>query len=969
MTLELTDFGAYFRALNDDRPPFAWQERLLEHLVTHRQWPDQIDAPTGAGKSAAIDIHTFATALTLHDPEPLRRLPRRLVVTVDRRALVDSHEQRASRIAARLRDALRDADAPPALRAVATMLRSLWTEPLDVHVSPNGDWSPLGVVRLRGGTVASSSWLDSPSTCQVIAATPDMWGSRLLFNGYGSTTFAHPREAGLLAIDSVIVLDEAHLNRQLLTTARRVAELVGPDAARLGLPPLQVTAMTATQDTAQLTSVGVLESDLEREPILQARLTRPKPVRLRTSEGWAGTGKGLKDLADAVVAEVLAARAAAGATVGCVVNNVRLATEVRDRLARLTVPETASERAREPLEVMQIVGRMRPWDLERLRADHPLLFTHGGDPGVDVLVATQTVEVGVDMDFAALVTTLAPGSAIAQRAGRTNRSGTRASGPVTVIVPPDITRVKDADVAPYRAEDLSLAHGWLERRAESPAGLAPWAIRGSAAGDPAPTASERRIALHRVEPWNVSLWARTSDALFADHDLELWLSDDLSEDLSAGVIVRHGLPEDIVSAARLLEATPPQPHELFPVRLGEARAVVRASTDVTAPKLRRLFVIRRGEVTGYESTRFDEVRLRPEDVVVVDADAAIFRSAVVDSDGNETAEDVSERATAQSPARRSVRVHRGAPVTGGPVGEALVGDLIRFLVGSPDGGDGVSAKNGDVDRDGIIELLRGWSAQVAGEVGTARAAFARDSADLLRQILDDAHAVDVVVERGGESGGEPWVVVTGVASRLLDEDVRQTWTAARGRVSLDAHAAAVAGAAAALGTTLGLAPSLTGALEQAGRLHDEGKRDRRFQRSLRNSADDHPDEVLAKSGMRSLQRIRRARSESALPAGWRHEQLSAAVAWSTLEAATPPQRDLVVRLVGTSHGRGRGGFVHTGNELVPEGAATSVTDELFNYAEWELLVERTHMEWGAWGCAYLESLLRAADGNVSRSGS
>src|SRR5665811_779847 len=45
--------------------------------------------------------------------------------------------------------------------------------------------APLMVVSLRGGVRPAAEWLDDPRACAVIAATPDMWGSRLLFRGYG----------------------------------------------------------------------------------------------------------------------------------------------------------------------------------------------------------------------------------------------------------------------------------------------------------------------------------------------------------------------------------------------------------------------------------------------------------------------------------------------------------------------------------------------------------------------------------------------------------------------------------------------------------------------------------------------------------------------------------------------------------------------------------------------------------------
>ena len=48
-----------------------------------------------------------------------------------------------------------------------------------------------------------------------------------------------------------------------------------------------------------------------------------------------------------------------------------------------------------------------------------------------MIVATQSLEVGVDLDLAGIVTELAAGSALAQRAGRANRRGLRPLAPVS----------------------------------------------------------------------------------------------------------------------------------------------------------------------------------------------------------------------------------------------------------------------------------------------------------------------------------------------------------------------------------------------------------------------------------------------------------------------------------------------------------------------------------------------------------
>ena len=124
---------------------------------------------------------------------------------------------------------------------------------------------------------------------------------------------------------------------------------------------------------------------------------------------------------------------------------------------------------------------------------------------------------------------------------------------------------------------------------------------------------------------------------------------------------------------------------------------------------------------------------------------------------------------------------------------------------------------------------------------------------------------------------------------------------------------------------------------------------------------------MAKSGVSHPQRVRRLRTTSGLPTGWRHEQLSVVRAWPSLSILDDDRRDLVARLIGTSHGHGRSRFPHTSTQLVERPDETAA--ELFDEGGWDELIERTHDRWGVWGCAYLEALLRAADGQVSAEGS
>ena len=170
MTLTRADFAAFFALVNHGSRPYAWQERLLDHLLTQAAWPNTIAAPTGAGKSSVVDIHVFANALSATGASP--RLPRRLAAVVGRRALVDNQSERARQIKHHLQ-----ADAHPIAVSVREALASL------VAGTADADADFLPITQLRGGLPPTSTWLDEPRACAVINATPDMWYGACPVNG------------------------------------------------------------------------------------------------------------------------------------------------------------------------------------------------------------------------------------------------------------------------------------------------------------------------------------------------------------------------------------------------------------------------------------------------------------------------------------------------------------------------------------------------------------------------------------------------------------------------------------------------------------------------------------------------------------------------------------------------------------------------------------------------------------------
>ena len=915
------EFGAFFAALNGGHRPFSWQEEVLDHICEHGVWPERINAPTGSGKSSVVDIHLFANALAAVGAAP--RVPRRLCVTVGRRALVDSQVDRArEKILDRMEKALTNESGDPGiLRRVAEALQSFQTRNDDQRSAP------FEVGHIRGELSNRALPVTDISACAIIAATPDMYGSRALFRGYGSTKAARPRETALLTMDTVMVLDEAHMNRQLLHTTQRIAQLQKREAD-LGVPTLQVVETTATPSTedSESTTLGVdieaLDSPNDEE--LHKRVYSHKELVLRPIDKWDGKpgNRAVVDAAVGAIKEFLARREASEGseeahTIGCIVNHVRTAISIKEALAK----DLAED------EVQLLVGRMRPYDLKKLQKKHSKLFTTEGDKSVKVVVATQTLEVGIDVDFADLVTELAPASSLAQRFGRVNRLGHRTDSKVVVIEPVSGDSVKK-DAPPYKAVDLSNAYGWLEalNGAENPS-VNPAAMVKS----PPVQSSPERLLYQRPEWPDLLEFSRTDENPYDEPDLDLWLHDSLdAETAMGGVIVRDNLPSNTSAAMEILKTSyfAPRDLETFPANLKILQEILDYQ-DEHGVKPRK-FLYRQGEISLWQDADHGEESsqsLAPGDVLLLDTGSVPFTNQGIAVTQRELPSTKDKLEAVPFPNDTKLYVYEKC---------ADREERFREYLG--------------LSPEEVAELLDtqgtdGKKMRIASELSTE----AEDGQEVIS-----------------------WYAVVTDEESVEDSDIAQE-LAPTDPVLLDDHQNDVAERTRQLAENLGLAPEFSEALELAAKYHDEGKRDLRFQQMLGADAET---EALAKSGRRSVAEAYRARSRSALPRGWRHEQLSA-----LMVAASPEKvgahRDLVLRIIGCSHGHGRFSFAHDAGFLLkegylPEGADYEALKEqatrLFNVGYWDNLMEQTSRTYGPYATAYLEAVERAADAQISREG-
>lgn len=420
--------------LEPGQTPFPWQEALLERMLKG-DIPELVDIPTGLGKTSVIVIWLVARACGVN-------LPRRLVYCLPMRVLVQQTRARAVRWAHNL-DLL-------AGRA------EFDGNHLKSYTINWGDPKKVAVVTLMGGE-AQADWREHPEHPAIIVGTLDMLLSRALNRGFAMAPLLWPVEFGFLNVDALWVMDEVQLMGPGRTTSvqlQRFWDEKPPSygsrrtlwmSATLGTRPgsrdqpswmqtperkdLNLSSKPHTHSDDDVNHHG-FEARWTAPKRLEWRLDRPstakdgaKPTKKKRAPGSGSTSStsGVHESAWTVNSQALLERirdeAMGGRLVLVFVNQVERARALYERLKRFC------DEGNLKMELILIHGRMRPRD--RREQEDKLETTV--PPGGRIVVATQVLEAGVDIDADALFTELCPWPSLVQRLGRLNRSGTRPS--------------------------------------------------------------------------------------------------------------------------------------------------------------------------------------------------------------------------------------------------------------------------------------------------------------------------------------------------------------------------------------------------------------------------------------------------------------------------------------------------------------------------------------------------------------
>ena len=980
MELQTTDFADFFRTVHGvDEPfpwqqePFPWQQKLVDLLAGSNQWPEVLDLPTGTGKTAAMDAAVFHMALCAGEPW---KAARRIVFVVDRRIVVDDAFARAERIAERLRCSLSANGKESAVtRAVAIRLRELAGE----------DAPPLVAQRLRGGVALEHDWARTPVQPTILCSTVDQIGSRLLFRGYGVSDRMKPVHAGLLGTDSLILLDEAHLSEPFRQTLGTVREIGG---ARVRVALLSATPGAKSQRPHELFT----KKD-RCDPVLKKRLAAKKPAVLKEighTEFDAVTKEFAKETRAMV--ERLRKKGVSPPAVGVIVNRVALARGIWKDLQE-NPPDVDGP------DVLLLIGPSRAVDRDRIvRELDPFRTGVCGSERSEarplVIVATQCLEVGADLDLDGMVTQAASLDALRQRFGRLNRAGRAVSAEGVILArPEDIAPTADD---PVYGDRIRLTWEGLQRIAGS--GLVDFGAnealpkRLSEAGVDQDALAARRLDAPAVMPAYLGLWSQTSPRPAADPDVGLFLHGAGRASANVSVVWRSDMTKESLkeSIDGLIGLVPPRAAEAVEVPVWIVRNWLQQG--VSGPKDDMADAPEREPGSPGRNMGGGEMRRAFRWAGLGDP-----RTGVVKPEGISTGDvlvvpasyggcDAFGWAPASGAPVKDVADDAAKPYWGRRCAVRIAHDIVRdnreWAQIAAVLGNETTAGRDLVER--LLGLLPAAEAVVSDEEEDGAPA-SRDARAPLEALLNPKGRLDVHFPYAGGAGNGVVIVaergvegaVSSGAGSATTEDDRMSH-GCRSPVLLEEHCQRVARLAKGYARTLGLT-EFADDLALAALLHDIGKADARFQIMLSggdvwNRPDGPP---LAKS---ARPWSRSASTRAGLPKSWRHEALSVRLAQTDPRLANAHNPALVLWLIGSHHGAGRPLFDFFDPVSVPEvhpcpgfgdwqAAAGFPGPQSLAFehdgADWPSLFESLKRRYGIWGLAHLEAVLRLADHRAS----
>lgn len=903
-----SDFDVYFRAMTGSEP-YPWQRKLFALFSTGKIPPD-INLPTGSGKTSIMIIWLLALARQAAERAEEMTVPRRLVWVVNRRVVVDQATEEAEHIRKRLGLEARVAE----LESVRGALRSL---------SGCDDGELIAISTLRGEKEDNREWSNDPSRPAIIVGTVDMIGSRLLFSGYGDGRYWRAQHAGLIGHDTLIVNDEAHLTPAFGSLLSKVQE-----KQRSSVKPFRTVRLSATHPGSECWP-NSLEDDRKDERFRRV-FEAPKKLQIRDA------GKQFSTMLE------LAVEPGPARTL-IFVERPDKVTEIAEKLKEKLKKIGESVEPR----ILTLTGTMRGIERDRI-VESAVFKAFAGDerPANSCwLIATSAGEVGINISADRLITELDTLDHLLQRFGRLNRFG-ETIGTAYVLV-------GDMDKADKKKERKAAAMDFLRKlepnETDDPDGkesynISPAALFGR---ELPPDACEEIPLQAELHDWLIDVWSQTSLGRHpARPQVEPWL---------------HGKKEDV-----------PETYTAWreDVRYLVQDGIADDEREEALQKYRLLAHEQLREPTTKLLTKLEELAHgQPHDT-------SFLRRK---TDGSVDVLPVCKFAEIRNDSER----------------KRVIAEIAYCQLVLPVGCGSI--------RDGMFVPLWGANEETSNENGNNNAGdydvsgriWKKDEPASIGRVVDNPDRASYRATRNEEGG---WTIRRlGVAEEQtepmdnLELERLHKFAAARGWrfrlkiapendngdvetallyfgktrkktesvpvVFVDEHCKEVADVVKKIATCASLSEEVALALQRAAQLHDLGKQESLWQWAAGNLRMDGGFEK-GKAVAKPIKVM-----QGRMLGGFRHELASLRYAEETFQTDnfSAELRDLALHLLAAHHGHARPCFERKAYDRNP------LTDSERIALESAQRFARLQERFGPWGLAYLESILRAADGMVSAS--
>ncbi|MGA9996744.1 MAG: type I-U CRISPR-associated helicase/endonuclease Cas3 [Pyrinomonadaceae bacterium] len=989
----MLDFASCFRALTGYEP-FHWQSKLYERLL-HGELPDVCDIPTGLGKTSIITIWLIALAELLNRDESWR-LPRRLVYVVDRRTVVDQATTEAEKlidritkpdelivdesereISRKLAQILIAAASSSRKEIIVTGKRRRVTERQTREASSSREEIIIALSRLRGQQADNREWCLDPTRPAIIIGTVDMIGSRLLFTGYGGVGRYHRSlQAGLLGQDALIVVDEAHLSPTFVKTARDVFYCINQytslrrsflmtlsattndgadeegDESR---PPLSIFGDDELADDFQDQGKDSYQRLYANKQLSWLKVSAPVEIT-----GKAGAKAAQERMADAVV-ECAAQYFKQNVSVVIYLNTVEAVNQVREKLEDAMQAQEIDDLGK---RILNITGEMRGCERDRLLVKSNVLINgfkrrkkRETQDGCYFLIATAAAEVGIDFDADHGICDLVALERMIQRFGRINRFGDGAAK-ITVVLDEQSLRASEQASQENRANDLiakgnikpleqTAYHTYLflqsHAAADGSIDVSPVSLRALEYDRNALTAPPVRPPLDvaRIDDWSLtSLKQNEYPRPLVAYWLRGVISDDTVQttfcwraDLSYAV--------SVADATAIVEAVPIAPRERAEVAVYRAITLVKELVKASPEKIAVLVDVNGGftalRLGSLQDVKDDELRRRLSFATLVLPQEV----GGLDKDGN--------------PQQKLSRVTKSDY----KLEDAVDDEQWVRLVITKKGKEYYAQElqnDGSLMPNDITDLKRFLSPKAAtddyGKRLNRQCVFISNKGATQEEI-DEEDAEDENVSVGIQHKHVAYLLRRDAPEHFLRGDDNASLNMRR-KLSIPEHNADVERYAKEICQKINIEPPLASAIVIAASRHDTGKARRCWQRAIGN-------EQFINDKAKALAKSDQKRFDLEANAGYRHEFGSLIDALNDDEINAHPHRDLILHLIAAHHGYARPYFPERAFDL--EKLTTQENRQLAG--EVMQRFARLQREYGWWQLAYLEALLKTADGLAS----